>query len=254
MFFSNPLEQFRIIELYSFDFFNISILFTNTTIIIFLSGIFLILFYNFFFINNKFSMFLFSSNWQRIFEILFLMIRSLVGDNINKTIIKEIYPIILTLFLFILISNLIGLVPYSFTVTSHIIFTFSLAIALYISIQFFNARHKWHFFSIFLPSGTNIILGLLLVPLELISFFFKPISLSVRLFANLMAGHTLLKVIAGFAATLSKLTSFLFLGHFVPLLVLIAILGLETAVAFIQAYVFTILTCLYLNDAYSLSH
>jgi len=197
---------------------------------------------------------LFSSNWQRLFEILFLIIRSLVGDNISKNIIKEIYPIILTLFLFILVSNLIGLIPYSFTITSHIILTFALAIALYVSIQFFNAQHKWHFFSIFLPSGTNVLLGLLLVPLELISFFFKPISLSVRLFANLMAGHTLLKVIAGFAATLSKLISIMYLGHLIPLVVLIAILGLETAVAFIQAYVFTILTCLYLNDAYSLNH
>ena len=254
MFFSNPLEQFRIIELTNFTLFSYNIDITNTAIIIFLVSFFLFFFYNLIFINNKFSIQLFSSNWQRIFEIFFLMIRSLVGDNINKNIIKEIYPIILTLFLFILFANLIGLVPYSFTITSHIILTFSLAIALYISIQFFNAQHKWHFFSIFLPSGTNIFLGLLLVPLELISFFFKPISLSVRLFANLMAGHTLLKVIAGFAATLSKLNSVLYFGHFVPLLVLIAILGLETAVAFIQAYVFTILTCLYLNDAYTLSH
>jgi len=254
MFFSNPLEQFRIIELLHLNFLNINFNFTNTFIMLLLIHIFIFFFYNLFFINNKFSLYIFSSNWQRIFEIIFLVIRSLVGDNISKTIIKEIFPIILTLFLFILCANLIGLVPYSFTITSHIIFTFSLAIALYISIQFFNAQHKWHFFSIFLPSGTNIILGLLLVPLEVISFFFKPISLSVRLFANLMAGHTLLKVIAGFAATLSQLKGVLFFGHFVPLLVLIAILGLETAVAFIQAYVFTILTCLYLNDAYSLSH
>jgi len=252
--FTNPLEQFRILELASVSIFGFTLNLTNSSIMIFLGTFFFFFFHKLIFINDKFSIRIFSSNWQRIFEIIVLTIRSLVGDTINKQIIKDVFPLILSLFLFILVANLMGLVPYSFTITSHLILTFSLAIGFYISICFFYLRHEWNFFSIFLPGGTNILLGLLLVPIELISFFFKPISLSVRLFANLMAGHTLLKVIAGFAANLAKSSGLFFFAHFVPLFVLIAILGLETGVAFIQAYVFTILICLYLNDAYSLSH
>ena len=160
----------------------------------------------------------------------------------------------MTLFFFILIANLIGMIPYSFTITSHLLLTFSIGISIYNSIQFFYAKHGLKFFSLFYPTGINLILAFLLIPIELVSFLFKPISLSVRLFANLMAGHTLLKVIAGFTVTLSSMSSFLFLVHYFSILILIAIMGLETGVAFIQAYVYTILSCIYISESFNINH
>ncbi|MEY4050709.1 MAG: synthase subunit 6 [Bacteroidota bacterium] len=109
-----------------------------------------------------------------------------------------------------------------------------------------------HFFALFLPPGTSIVLAFLLVPIELISYVFKPVSLSIRLFANMMAGHTLLKVIAGFACTLMANSGILFLLHYVPLLILIPLFGLELGVALIQSFVFSILICIYLNDSINL--
>jgi ATP synthase subunit 6 len=149
--------------------------------------------------------------------------------------------------------NLIGLVPYSFTLTSHLIVTFALALFMFIGIKIICVRiHCLEFFSLFLPGGPAFVLAILLVPIGLSSFIFKPISLSIRLFANMMAGHTLLKVIAGFAWSLSGTTGILFLLHYIPMLILIPLFGLELGVALIQAFVFSILTCIYLNDSINL--
>ena len=145
------------------------------------------------------------------------------------------------------------MVPYSFTVTSHLIITFTLALTLYIGFNFIGIkRHKIHFLNLFLPSGSSIFLVPLLVPIELVSYSFRVISVPVRLFANMMSGHILLKVIAGFAWSMLNVNSFIFLAHFVPLILLIILTGLEFGVALIQAYVFTILTCMYINDALNL--
>ena len=177
---------------------------------------------------------------------------SMVSDNVGPKG-EKYFPFIFTLFVFVLLSNLIGLVPYSFTLTSHLIVTFALAMIVFISVNIAGARiHGLKMFSLFLPAGTTFPLSLLLVPIEFVSYMFKPISLSVRLFANLMAGHTLLKVIAGFGWALMGCTGVLFLAHYVPLAVLFPLFGLELAVALIQAYVFSILSCIYLNDAISL--
>ena len=152
-----------------------------------------------------------------------------------------------------LISNLIGLVPYSFTITSHIIVTFGLALMVFVGVTIISIKeHGLHMLSLFIPSGTSLALAFLLVPIEIISYVFRPISLSLRLFANMMAGHALLKVIAGFAWSMMTAGGLLFLAHFFPLVVLILLIGLELGVAFIQAYVFTILSCMYLNDAINL--
>jgi len=148
---------------------------------------------------------------------------------------------------------LIGLIPYSFTVTSHIIVTFSLALIVFVGVNIVGINiHRVHFLNLFLPSGTALPLAFLLVPLEIVSFLSKPISLSVRLFANMMAGHTLLKVIAGFAWSMMKGGGLLFVAHVLPLAVLFILVGLELGVAVIQAYVFTVLTCIYLNDSINL--
>ena len=192
------------------------------------------------------------NSWQVLVETIYEVISQLLFDNINARG-ENYFPFISVLFTFILFSNLIGLIPYSFTVTSHLVITFSLSISLFIGVNIIGFNiHSSKMISIFLPSNTSFGLALLLVPIEFVSYIFKPISLGVRLFANLMAGHTLLKVIVGFAWSMLLLDELLFCMHVIPLIVLIVLMGLELAVAVIQAYVFTILTCIYLNDSVNL--
>ena len=145
------------------------------------------------------------------------------------------------------------MVPYTFTVTSHIIFTFSLGMTTFIGLNIIGLRqHGLHFFSLFLPPGAPLALAPLLVPIELISYVFRVIALSVRLFANMMAGHTLLKILATFAWKMLSIGGIFLIVQLFPLAVIIAITGLELAIAFLQAYVWTTLTCLYLSDALNL--
>jgi ATP synthase subunit 6 len=185
-------------------------------------------------------------------ETLYEASLQLLFDNINKDG-EKYFPFISVIFTFVLFSNLIGLIPYSFTTTSHLIVTFTLSFSIFIGINIICIqRHKFHMMSLFIPSNTSFGLALLLVPIELISYIFRPISLGVRLFANLMAGHTLLKVIVGFSWSMLLLEDLLAVFHVLPLLILVLLMGLELGVALIQAYVFTILTCIYLNDAINL--
>jgi len=145
------------------------------------------------------------------------------------------------------------MVPYTFTVTSHIIFTFSLGMTTFIGLNIIGLRqHGLHFFSLFLPPGAPLALAPLLVPIELISYVFRVVALSVRLFANMMAGHTLLKILATFAWKMLSIGGIFLIIQLFPLAVIIAITGLELAIAFLQAYVWTTLTCLYLSDALNL--
>ena len=152
--------------------------------------------------------------------------------------------------IFILISNVSRLVPYSFTITSHLIQTMVLALSIFIGVVIMCAStHGFHMLSLFLPGGTSLALEFLLVTIKIVSYIFKPLSLAVHIFANMMAGHTLLKVRAGFAWSMMGSGGLLLLAHIVPLVVLVIIFGLELAIAVIQAYVFTILSCIYINDA-----
>lgn len=252
-FFTSPLEQFQVLPIVSlyFGFFDFSI--TNETIIFSLILFFSMVLFLGLSKPTDNSFYLVPNRWQSFVEIIHNMVLSLVTDNIKDKKGQFFFPLIFSLFFFIMSINVIGLVPYSFTITSHLIVTLSLSLAIFIGINIICIRtHGIHFFSLFLPSGTSFVLSLLLVPLELISYVFKPISLSIRLFANLMAGHTLLKVVAGFGFTLMGKTGFLFVLHYVPLLVLIPVYGLELGVALIQAFVFSILICIYLNDAINL--
>jgi ATP synthase subunit 6 len=177
----------------------------------------------------------------------------MVVDNIGLNRGQQFFPLVFAVFFYVLCLNIIGLVPYSFTLTSHFVVTFTLALFLFVGINIICVRtHGIEFFSLFLPSGTSAALAFLLVPIELISYVFKPVSLSIRLFANMMGGHTLLKVIAGFGWSLMGCTGVLFVFHYVPLLILIPLFGLEVGVALIQSFVFSILICIYLNDAINL--
>lgn len=181
--------------------------------------------------------------------MLYETVLGMLLDNVGPRG-QNYFPFIFTLFLFLLIANVIGLVPYSFTITSHLIVTFALALATFIGINIILVReHGFHALSLFLPAGSSLALAFILIPIELVSYFVRPVSLGVRLFANMMAGHTLLKVIAGFAWTMMLAGGGLLIAHTIPLAILVLLMFLELGVAAIQAYVFTILTCIYLNDA-----
>lgn len=180
--------------------------------------------------------------WQSLVELSYEFIANLVRDNVGHEG-RRFFPFVFALFMFILFANLIALIPYTFTVTSHIIVTFALAAVVFVMVTLVGLiKHGLHFFSLFLPKGVPIALAPLLIPIEIISFLARPVSLALRLFANLTAGHTMLKVFGGFVVMLG-------LAGVAPLLVIVVLYGLETLIAFLQAYVFTILTCIYLNDA-----
>ena len=246
-----PLEQFQIISLFSIKLFSLDFSFTNLfliNVIVIASFGTLISFMS----SDDSSFFFIPNNWQTLIETIYETASQLLFDNIN---IKgeKYFPFISVLFLFILLVNLIGLIPYSFTITSHLIVTFAMSFSIFIGVNIIGFQiHKSDMLSLFIPANTSFGLALLLVPIEFVSYIFKPISLGVRLFANLMAGHTLLKVIVGFSWSMLLLDDVLSFFHVAPLLVLVILMGLELAVAVIQAYVFTILTCIYLNDSINL--
>lgn len=180
--------------------------------------------------------------WQSAAEMLYEFVADMVDTNAGHEA-RQYFPFIFTLFMFILFANLLGLVPYSFTVTSHIIITFALAAVVFIGVTVIGVvRHGVHFFSLFVPQGVPVLLLLLLVPIELLSYLIRPFTLSIRLFANMLAGHTMLAIFGGFAASVG-------LFAILPLGVNILLVGLELLVAVLQAYVFAILACLYLRDA-----
>jgi F-type H+-transporting ATPase subunit a len=162
---------------------------------------------------------------------------------------------VFSLFMFICISNLIGIIPYAFTVSSHIIVTAAMALLVFFIVLFYGLyRNGLKFFKLFVPSGVPIYILPLVVLIEVISFFLKPVSHSVRLFANMLAGHIALKVFASFVAMLGALGIVGVFGAVLPLGLTIALTALELLVAFLQAYVFAILTCIYLNDALHPGH
>jgi F-type H+-transporting ATPase subunit a len=183
---------------------------------------------------------------EMAYEFVVNMIRDNVGDAGRRY-----FPYIFTLFMFILFGNLLGLIPGSFTYTSHIIVTAALAVTVIVAVTGIGiAKHGMHFFSFFVPKGVPAPMLLMMVPIEIISYLSRPVSLSIRLFANMMAGHTMIKVFAGFVVPLGAVS--LGLGGLAPIAMNVALTGFELLVAFLQAYVFTVLTCLYLNDALNL--
>ena len=183
------------------------------------------------------------SRLQCLAEISYEFIANMIRDNVGQEG-RKYFPFIFTLFMFVLAGNMLGMVPYSFTYTSHIVVTFVMAAVVFVGVTVIGfAKHGLHFFHFFLPSGVPIFLAPLLIPIEVLSYFTRPVSLALRLFANMTAGHTMLKVFAGFIAPLGVV------GGIVPLALVVGLTGLEMIIAFLQAYVFTILSCVYLNDA-----
>lgn len=237
----SPLEQFQINRLIPMEVGGVDVSFTNSALwmVLVIAGATLFLTLG----MQRRAMV--PGRLQSMAEMTYELVAGVVRDNVGSAG-RPYFPFIFTIFIFVLFSNLFGLIPYSFTVTSHIIVTFALAAMVWIGVTVIGiAKHGLHFFSLFLPKGIPIALAPLLVVIELISYLVRPVTLSMRLFANMMAGHTLIKVIAGFVVALG-------LFGVVPLLVTSAIYGLELLVAVLQAYVFAILTSLYLNDALNL--
>jgi len=182
------------------------------------------------------------TRWQSAAELSYEFIANMIRDNVGGAG-KAYFPFVFSLFMFVLFGNLIGMVPYSFTYTSHIAVTFALAAFIFIGVTLIAlARHGWHFFTFFAPKGMPLVLQMLLVPIEVISYLIRPMTLSIRLFANMMAGHTMLVIFAGFVVAMGVF-------GILPLALNVFFILLELLVAVLQAYVFTILTCIYLHDA-----
>ena len=242
---ANPMSQFEVysigpkIQIGSFD-----LSFTNSSLFMVLTVAVISLF----FIAATQKKSLVPNKMQLIAEMAFEFVSKMISETAGKDA-RPYFPFILSLFLFVLVANLLGMLPYSFTVTSHIIVTCALAFFIFIGVTIVGfAKHGISYLKLFVPSGVPIFLLPLIIVIEVISYLSRPVSLSVRLFANMMAGHTMLKVFGGFVVSLG------ILGGWLPLGFAVALTGLELLVAFIQAYVFAILTCIYLNDALNLHH
>ena len=241
----NPMHQFEVYKIGpEINLNGINLSFTNASLFMAISSI-LILF--FLFLGTK-KKSLIPSKIQLVTEISYSFVAKMISDTAGSNA-KAFFPFIFTLFMFVLFCNMVGMLPYSFTVTSHIIVTFILAAVVFIGVTIIVfIKHGFKYLGLFVPKGVPVILLPLIVIIEIISYLSSPVSLSVRLFANMMAGHTMLKVFGGFVISLGLL------GGWLPLGFSVALTGLEILVAFLQAYVFAILTCIYLNDALNLHH
>lgn len=190
---------------------------------------------------------------QSLAELFYEFVANLVRDNAGPDA-RKYFPFVFSLFMFIMIGNLLGLIPGTFTFTSHIIVTFGLALTVFVFVTLLGLiKHGFHFFTLFMPQGVPMALAPILIPIEVLSYLSRPVSLSIRLFANMMAGHTMLKVFGGFSVLLGGALGGLgYTVGILPLVINIALVGFEILVAMLQAYVFTILTCLYIRDALEL--
>jgi F-type H+-transporting ATPase subunit a len=234
----HPLEQFTIEPLIPIHIGKLDASYTNSAL--FMTVAVALIAALIFFGTRKAA--LVPGRWQSLTELAYEFIAGMIDDNVGHEG-QQYFAFIFSLFMFILFGNLLGMIPYGFTFTSHIIVTFALAAVVFIGVTIIGiVKHGWHFLSLFVPHGVPKVLLLLLVPIELLSYIIRPFTLSIRLFANMMAGHTMLLIFAGFVAVLGVFG----IG---PLFVDVLLIFLELLVAVLQAYVFAILTCLYLRDA-----
>ena len=241
----NPMHQFEVYKIGpEINLGNINLSFTNASLFMTISAISILSLL--FFGTKKKS--LIPSKIQLVTEMSYTFVAKMINDTAGSSA-RAYFPFIFSLFMFILFCNMVGMLPYSFTVTSHIIVTFVLATVVFVGVTVIGfLKHGIKYLGLFVPKGVPFILLPLIIIIEIISYLSRPVSLSVRLFANMMAGHTMLKVFGGFVISLGLL------GGWLPLGFSVALTGLEILVAFLQAYVFAILTCIYLNDALNLHH
>lgn len=235
---ANPIEQFKIKPLIDIQVEGVNISYTNSalmmTVVVGVVTALLLL--------GMRERAIIPGRWQSLAEVFYEFVANMIRDNVGPEG-RRYFPFIFTLFMFVLFGNLMGMIPLAFTFTSHIIVTFAMAAVVFTGVTIIGfARHGFHFLHMFFPHGAPLATAPILVPIELISYFSRPFSLAVRLFANMTVGHIILKVIAGFVVMLG-------VAGVVPLAFLAGITVLEFGIAVLQAYVFTILSCIYLNDA-----
>ena len=242
---TNPMHQFNVYRIGpEISIGEVDISFTNASLFMALSALSIISLFSF----GTRKKTIIPSKIQLLAELTYAFVYKMINDTAGSKG-KPYFSFVFTLFVFILFCNMIGMLPYSFTVTSHIIVTFVLAAIIFVGVTIIGfIKHGIGYLRLFVPSGVPLILLPLIVIIEIISYLSRPVSLSVRLFANMMAGHTMLKVFGGFVISLG------IVGGWLPLSFSVALTGLEILVAFLQAYVFAILTCIYLNDALNLNH
>ena len=242
---TNPMYQFNVNRIGpEINISGVDLSFTNASLFMVISSLIICIFL---FLGTKDKQ-LVPGKLQLISEVFYNFVAKMISDTAGSKA-KPYFPFIFSLFMFVLLCNMVGMIPYSFTVTSHIIVTLVMASFIFIAVTVIGfLKHGFKYLKIFVPSGVPALLLPLITVIEIISYLSRPVSLSVRLFANMMAGHTMLKVFGGFVISLG------ILGGWLPLSFSVALTGLEILVAFLQAYVFAILTCIYLNDALNLHH
>lgn len=237
----NPLDQFKVFPIVKLSLAGYDISFTNSALFMLIA------------VSLIFSLFYFASRNVCLvpgkLQIFAEMLLQLIDNTLTESAgikAKPFFPFIFTLFIFILTLNLLGMMPYGFTVTSHIVITFAFAAIIFMLVTLTGIiKHGFHFFSLFLPQGTPLWLSPILFVIELLSFLSRPISLSIRLAGNMLAGHVLLKVLASFVVMMG-------VSGFLPIPFMAIMVGFEIFVAILQAYIFTMLSCVYLNDAINL--
>jgi F-type H+-transporting ATPase subunit a len=241
----DPIHQFHINEIVPLYFGDLNVSFTNSSLFMVVT----VMAASAFLYMTTANRSLVPGRLQSVSEMAYEFVSNMLRDGAGSAGMR-FFPLVFSLFMFVLVANLFGMVPYFFTVTSHIIVTFALAILVIgLVVVYGFAKHGFHFLQLFVPSGVPAVLMPLVIAIEVISFLSRPISLSVRLFANMLAGHITLKVFAGFVVSLGAMGAVGTVGAVLPLIMVVALTGLEFLVAFLQAYVFAVLTCMYLNDA-----
>lgn len=235
---AGPLEQFEIKPLAEMAIGGVDVSFTNSALWMVIAAV---LVTGFMTLSMRRGA-LVPGRWQGAAEVMYEFVANMLKDNVGSAG-RKYFPFVFTLFMFVLFGNLLGMIPHSFTFTSHIAVTFAMALVIFIGVTIIGfMRHGTHYLRMFFPAGAPIATAIILVPIEIISYFSRPFSLAIRLFANMTVGHIMLKVIGGFVGLIGIL-------GVLPFAMLTGITVLEFGIAALQAYVYTILTCIYLHDA-----
>ena len=235
---ASPVEQFKIQPLLPLEIGGVNVSFTNSSLFMAIAVCLVIMFLTLSVRGRA----LVPGRWQSLAEIFYEFVANMIRDNVGSEG-RKYFPFIFSLFMFLLFGNLLGMIPYAFAFTSHVIIIFGLAAVVFIGVTIVGfARHGVHYLRMFFPHGAPLATAIILVPIELISYFSRPFSLTIRLFANMTVGHIILKVMGGFVVALGVF-------GIVPMAFLGGVTVLEFGIAVLQAYVFTILACIYLHDA-----
>ena len=247
---ADPLHQFVIEPIIDFEIGGIDLSFTNSSLWMLIAAAVSIALFS----TAMKRKALVPGRLQALSEIIYEMIAGLVRTNIGPEG-RRYFPLVFTVFILVLMGNLLGLIPYSFTFTSHIIVTAMMAFSLFLLVIFMGLlHHGLHFFSLFAPSGVPWFIYPVLVPIEIVSYMARPITHGLRLFANMMAGHIMLKVFAGFSVGLISLGVAGFVAGLIPMFINAVLIAFELLIALLQAYVFAILACIYLKDTVDIDH